>query len=676
MATEIHRWEMEYGSTIVDQVGSADGTIAGTPGETIGILGTARYFDANEYVTCGNPSDIDFGTNEWTMRVIFRRPAIAASTARVVFAKYTDSSNSSFQLFTGASDYILKFNFTRSDGSVFTVSSPFQVVDGMFHDVVITRSGDTLYMYVDGVEVASLALSAGAAMRTSTADFRIGNQGGTSRELDGDVDHVQMWSGALTAEEISSLHYSPSTTISLGSTDPYDGETGISVSGLVSLEIADSANSVLLSTIEVSIDSVLAFDGDGGNWQTGYDGPASGLTVSGNGYYLTIDPTADFSYEDLIGVDVYAENDAGHILDTSYSFTIEQDTSAPVLENLNPVSGLTGVSRNTDIYLEIYDAEKTVDKTSITVYIDRDEGSGFELAYDDDGGGFQTGYSGSIAADPTDGANRYNLNIDPDDNFLDGRTVQVRVVADNTSSVADTLDEIYSFSTLADTDSPIVENADPPNAAANEPVDTSIYFEIYDSDVGVSTNSIVPWVDRDEGAGFEPVWNVNSGGWYPGWNGTIQEDPVEGINRFNITLVPDTDFTEGADISVRVTATDVSHPTPNPLDTTYSFGIAVYPSAASSSEGDDGVPVWGDLQISAYGGSGNMILDSIEIWLDSILVYDGDGGGFQSGYDGERSEVQFVVTGYDFTIDPTFDLEPETFYTLAISGINDLGFAL
>ena len=63
MATEIHRWRMEEGSIIVDQVGSANGTINGTPAKTVGILDDARYFAINDYIDCGNPSDINFSCN-------------------------------------------------------------------------------------------------------------------------------------------------------------------------------------------------------------------------------------------------------------------------------------------------------------------------------------------------------------------------------------------------------------------------------------------------------------------------------------------------------------------------------------------------------------------------------------------------------------------------------------
>lgn len=677
MATEIHRWEMEYGLTIVDQVGSADGTAISTPTEEIGVLGTARGFTGStDRIDCGDPSDLNFGSSDWTIRAIFRRDQTSRTYDKYVVAKDLSTSRG-YALYTDNNSFTLHA-YVYVGSTIYQVDCPYIVADGLYHDAVMIKEGDTLSVYVDGAYIDSVTLPS-ITIDTSTANFTIGNgYNYNNNYLQGDVDYVQVWSGALTAEEVSALHYAPLGTISLDYTDPYNGETGVTLSGLVDISIADSANTVDLSTIEVTIGGSLAFDGDGGLWQSGYNGPASGLSSDGSGGYdITIDPTSNFAYEDNIVVNVYAENDQGHILDELFSFVTEEDTSAPVLEDLNPVSGQTGVTRNTNIYLEVFDAQTEIDPTSVAIYIDRDEGAGFELAYDNDGGGFQTGYSGSFNVDPVDGAHRYNIDINPTDNLLDGRTVQVRVIASNVSTpVTETLDTIYSFTTLADTDSPIVENANPANAAAAQPKDTSIYFEIYDSDVGVSTNSIIPWVDRDEGAGFEPVWNVNSGGWYPGWSGTIEEDPIEGINRFNITLIPDTEFVEGADISVRVRATDVSYPTPNPLDTTYSFGIAIYPSAYSPLASLDGIPRWGDLEISAYGGSGGLILSSMKIWLDEALVYDGSSGGFQLGFAGENSDVQFVVTGYDFTIDPEEDLDPDTFYTLSISGINDLGFSL
>ena len=122
MATELHRWTLdESGSTITDHVGSSNGTVNGTPDETDGILDGARYFGTGEYVDCGNPSSLNFGSSNFTIRSIFRRGITAASDDQYICSKHTVASPG-YALYIDATSYTIEFVIYFS-GAPYTVSA-------------------------------------------------------------------------------------------------------------------------------------------------------------------------------------------------------------------------------------------------------------------------------------------------------------------------------------------------------------------------------------------------------------------------------------------------------------------------------------------------------------------------------------------------------------------------
>jgi phage tail-like protein len=117
-----------------------------------------------------------------------------------------------------------------------------------------------------------------------------------------------------------------------------------------------------------------------------------------------------------------------------------------ILTNRIPEPNETGVPIASNISVDIFDASGTAPPTSsIDIYVDTVH------AYDGDGTGFQSGFtgSGSAVSNPATGVRR--VVIDPNSDFQASATVTVRVV------VGGTLDETYTFITY-DTVAPIVSS--------------------------------------------------------------------------------------------------------------------------------------------------------------------------------------------------------------------------
>ena len=94
------------------------------------------------------------------------------------------------------------------DGS--DINGTINVNDGEWHNVIAitTNGGVDAYMYIDGVLDGSILGQAGLA--DNDANLLIGeNPEATGRQWNGMIDEVNIWSRALTVDEIAYLQTNP-----------------------------------------------------------------------------------------------------------------------------------------------------------------------------------------------------------------------------------------------------------------------------------------------------------------------------------------------------------------------------------------------------------------------------------------------------------------------------------
>ena len=122
--------------------------------------------------------------------------------------KVGDSANQSYLLWIDqpAWEFII-----RTSGGSYAVNSSDNVVANEFVQVVGTYDGQTIRLYINGIEVGSNTAPSGDLLTISAADaFFISERlGQPEREFNGIIDHVMLFNRALSASEIALLHREP-----------------------------------------------------------------------------------------------------------------------------------------------------------------------------------------------------------------------------------------------------------------------------------------------------------------------------------------------------------------------------------------------------------------------------------------------------------------------------------
>ncbi|MCI0692960.1 gliding motility-associated C-terminal domain-containing protein [candidate division KSB1 bacterium] len=151
------------------------------------------------------------------------------------------------------------------------------------------------------------------------------------------------------------------------------------------------------------------------------------------------------------------------------------DQVAPFTINHNPARGARNVPRDTEIMVEVRDANPGVDSSRITMAV-----------------------NGVIVKPQITGIpSTYTLRYKPAAPFRDNQTVQVRISARDLASPPNqmTPDDIYSFTTVSDNEPPFTLDHFPARNATNVPPDTDIRIEVRDELAGVDRNSLTMQVD-------------------------------------------------------------------------------------------------------------------------------------------------------------------------------------
>lgn len=231
------------------------------------------------------------------------------------------------------------------------------------------------------------------------------------------------------------------TEPALDNRSPSPGQINVAWNSDIYLEIYEVETLVARNSIEVSVAGTLAFAA--GSFQSGFTGSVLPADATAERYYVTINPAADFPDGTVVAIHVEADNTSVPVdhLNTTYDFTTYADTTAPVLQDQLPAPGAVLQAKDTDVYLEIADAETGVKFSSITIDIDR--GSGYETVFT--AGAFVGDYTGSVVPDPVLGTRQYNVTIDPGTDFAEGTAPVVRVQCTDNATTPNSMTDSYAF---------------------------------------------------------------------------------------------------------------------------------------------------------------------------------------------------------------------------------------
>jgi hypothetical protein len=113
------------------------------------MAGTALEFDGDDYIDCGNPHILNFGTNDWTVTAWMKTTETEKDT---IFANGGDGG--------GGKRLTLQTNEGNATKATLTVDDDVDkvqakgttvVIDGQWYHIVGMREGTTISIYINGV---------------------------------------------------------------------------------------------------------------------------------------------------------------------------------------------------------------------------------------------------------------------------------------------------------------------------------------------------------------------------------------------------------------------------------------------------------------------------------------------------------------------------------------------
>ncbi|WP_338285537.1 Calx-beta domain-containing protein [Luteolibacter sp. LG18] len=203
-------WKLDEtsGTNADDATGRVqDGTLAGSPASTAGIVGNALNLDGtDDGITLGNAPSLS-GTGDFTVGAWVK---IASGSGTGVIIQQRDATGSGYNGEYGLqvlSNGTVEF-YIYNGGYQFDITTPTTyglVNDNQWHYVAATRSGTTGTVYVDGNPLATA--SGTAKSLVSTLTMSIGwDQRDNNKRFKGLLDEVRLYTRALSASELNGIH--------------------------------------------------------------------------------------------------------------------------------------------------------------------------------------------------------------------------------------------------------------------------------------------------------------------------------------------------------------------------------------------------------------------------------------------------------------------------------------
>jgi hypothetical protein len=206
-------WKFENNTN--DSAGDNHGTTNGNLTYVAGKVGRAISLDGDDYVDCGNPDSLNFGTGDWTISAWIKtsQSGTEPENRGTVFANGGDEA--------GGIRYTLAVNEEYLGTIVLTTDNDWQKVqaigktavnDDKWHHVIGVRYAGQLRVYVDGVLDGTSYLSdgydlSGASQHNAYIGVITDNRDDSLfKYFVGLIDEVCVFGGAIDANGISALY--------------------------------------------------------------------------------------------------------------------------------------------------------------------------------------------------------------------------------------------------------------------------------------------------------------------------------------------------------------------------------------------------------------------------------------------------------------------------------------
>lgn len=218
-------WRLDNNAN--DSAGDLHGSIHGNPTFEGGKLGQAIHLDGDDYVDCGNPDALNFGTSDWAISAWFKTTQTGRNVGDdqmnrgTIFAKGGDETDGIRYTLAINENDLGMLTLTTDDNAhnKVQVTGGTRVNDGIWHHVVGMRISNQLHLYIDGkLNGRSLLYDDYDLSGVSQHNAYIGTitdnrDKSLYKYFVGTIDEVCVFACALDANSVSALYSGENPTI-------------------------------------------------------------------------------------------------------------------------------------------------------------------------------------------------------------------------------------------------------------------------------------------------------------------------------------------------------------------------------------------------------------------------------------------------------------------------------
>ena len=208
-------WKFENNTS--DSVGDNHGTMNGNPTYVTGKVGQAISLDGDDYVDCGNPDSLNFGTGDWTISAWIKTKqsnlVLTGDRRGTVFANGGDNEGGIRYALVVNEGFLGTISLTTdTDEEKKQAMSKTTVNDDKWHHVIGMRNAGQLRVYVDGVldETHYLPYDydlSGVSQHNAYIGVITDNRNDSLyKYFVGSIDEVCVFACALDAKSVSALY--------------------------------------------------------------------------------------------------------------------------------------------------------------------------------------------------------------------------------------------------------------------------------------------------------------------------------------------------------------------------------------------------------------------------------------------------------------------------------------
>ena len=417
---------------------------------------------------------------------------------------------------------------------------------------------------------------------------------------------------------------------------PQPAATGQPRTANIVFTAADADSGIDITSVDVTVNGISAVQNGSGT--TGY---VFSYTATNGGFICTVNPETDFTYEQAITVTAaFRDNSANkNRYTTTWTFTVESDSTAPILTALSPSPNASGINTNSLISMQLSD-ESGLDNATVLLAVNG------QTALSN--GSFLAPYNGPLSQMSSSGG-IISLTVDSSSPFPYKSTNTISLSARD--SAGNLLTTNYSFIIQADDIDPLIGGLSPGNGSSGIANNAIISMDITDNSA-VDPASIIVQIQTN-GSSWTTAYL--SGSFSTGFTGGLTTIS----NGYRLSFKPDNDFAFNTAVNLKITAQDMegNSVSLNPWSFSIQSGDAVAPTISKFNpyNGQTGVEPDSTIYLETA--------DNVRVSKSSInihIIYPAGGGTkvavtngtFTPAFSGSGSSIQSnAYGGYDIRID-------------------------